>query len=98
MNIAADYRRGRFAARVAGRFYFSRTFNDAPARDDFEGYTLVDAFAKYDTGLGEISLAVNNLLDEQYITYNSDTTRTTDNLRFFAGRGRTFVLGWQVGF
>ena len=98
MNIAADYRAGPFAARVAARFYFSRTFNNLPARDDFEGYTLLDAFAKYDTGIGEVSLAVNNLLDEQYITYNSDTTRTTDNLRFFAGRGRTFVLGWQVGF
>ena len=98
MNIAADYRAGPFAARIAARFYFSRTFNNLPARDDFEGYTLLDAFAKYDTGIGEVSLAVNNLLDEQYITYNSDTTRTTDNLRFFAGRGRTFVLGWQVGF
>jgi iron complex outermembrane receptor protein len=98
MNIAADYRAGPFAARIAARFYFSRTFNNLPARDDFKGYTLLDAFAKYDTGIGEVSLAVNNLLDEQYITYNSDTTRTTDNLRFFAGRGRTFVLGWQVGF
>ena len=97
-NLAADYRSGPFAARLAARFYLSRTFNNLPARDDFEGYSLIDAFAKYDTGMGELSLAVNNLLDEQYITYNSDTVRTTDNLRFFAGRGRTFTLGWQVGF
>jgi iron complex outermembrane receptor protein len=98
MNLSANYRSGPFAARLAARFYLSRTFDNLPARDDFEGYTLLDAFAKYDTGIGELSLAVNNLLDEQYITYNSDTVRTTDNLRFFAGRGRTFVLGWQVGF
>jgi iron complex outermembrane receptor protein len=97
-NLAADYRAGPFAARLAARFYLSRTFNNLPARDDFAGYSLIDAFVKYDTGIGELSLAVNNLLDEQYITYNSDTVRTTDNLRFFAGRGRTFVLGWQVGF
>ncbi len=98
VNLAADYRRGPLSARVAGRFYLSRTFNNLPARDDFGGYTLVDAFVGYETPLGELSLAVNNLLDEQYITYNSDTVRTTDNARFFAGRGRTFVLAWQKEF
>ena len=98
LNLAADYRTGPFAARLAARLYLSRTFNNLPVRDDFEGYTLLDAFAKYETRIGELSLAVNNLLDEQYITYNSDTVRTNDNLRFFAGRGRTFVLGWQLGF
>lgn len=98
VNLAADYRRGPLSARVAGRFYLSRTFNNSPARDDFRGYTLVDAFIGYGTAIGAWSLALNNLLDEQYITYNSDTVRTTDNARFFAGRGRTLILGWQADF
>ena len=98
VNVAADYRRGPLSARVAGRFYLARTFNNSPARDDFGGYTLVDAFVGYETPIGELSLAVNNLLDEQYITYNSDTVRTTDNARFFAGRGRTLILAWQARF
>jgi iron complex outermembrane recepter protein len=44
--------------------------------------------------VGQISLSAQNLLNRQYIDYNSDTQRPTDNLRFFAGRGRSVTLGW----
>ena len=44
-------------------------------------------------GFGDVSLGVQNLLDEDYISYNSDTTRPTDNGSYFAGRGRTVTLG-----
>jgi iron complex outermembrane receptor protein len=41
---------------------------------------------------------VQNLTDEFFLTYDSDTVRTSDNSRFFAGRGRTFTLSWRGAF
>ena len=115
LNIAANYSRGPFSARLQAQFYLEREFDlfatdpETPAQQalereqDFDGYALVDAYARYQTPFGDISLAVHNLLDKQFITYNSDTTRATvrpsdlavtgDNLLYFAGRGRTFTLG-----
>jgi len=100
LNLAAAYSRGPLAARVQTQFYLSRSF-DGPARDprnDFKGYALTDAIVRYQTGIGGISLAVQNLFDKQYISYASDTQRPTDNLFNFAGRGRTFTLGWDYRF
>jgi len=105
LNLAASYSRGPFSARLQGQFYLEREFDlfatnpETPAQqanereNGFEGYTLVDAHARYSTRFGDISLSVMNLLDKQYITYNSDTTRAGDNNLYFAGRGRTFTLG-----
>jgi len=93
LNLAASYRRGPLSARLQAQFYLEREFDGQPADNDFEGYALVDAYARYSTRFGDISLAVHNLLDKQFITYASDTTRPTDNLFYFAGRGRTFTLG-----
>lgn len=76
----------------AGR-YFERTFDGQPADNDFEGYDLVDIIAVWRAGFGDVSLGVQNLLDADYISYNSDTTRPTDNEAYFAGRGRTVTLG-----
>ena len=116
INLAASYGRGPFSARLQAQFYLERDFDliavepgsgQQQALEDehaFEGYALVDAYAAYRTSLGDISLAVHNLLDKQFITYNSDTTRaavqsipphavTGDNNLYFAGRGRIFTLG-----
>ena len=115
LNLAAGYSSGAFSARVQAQFYLERDYDliavepgtaqqQAVEREQaFEGYALVDAYARYRTRFGDISLAVHNLLDKQYITYNSDTTRavvrasdlavTGDNNLYFAGRGRTFTLG-----
>jgi len=98
LNLAADYRSGPFSARVQTRFYLKREFNDAGTDTDFEGYTLVDAYAAYRTRIGELALAVQNLTNEFFLTYDSDTVRTSDNSRFFAGRGRTFTLNWRGAF
>src|SRR5690606_26186425 len=76
----------------AGR-YFARGFDGQPAENDFEGYDLVDAVAVWRAGFGDVSLGVQNLLDEDYISYNSDTTRAGDDFSYFAGRGRTVTLG-----
>ena len=98
LNLAADYGNGRFSARAQARFYLSRTFEGQVRESAFDGYTLLDAYLGYETGFGLVSLGVQNALDEYYLTYDSDTVRTFDNSRFFAGRGRTFTLSLQSEF
>jgi iron complex outermembrane receptor protein len=83
--------------RVQAGQYFEREFEVLPApvgnANNFEGYDLVDAVAVWRAGFGDVSLGIQNLLDEDYISYNSDTTRPTDHKSYFAGRGRTVTLG-----
>ena len=100
LNLAASYAVGPLSARVQTQFYLARSF-DGPNRDPrngFGGYNLTDAIVRYQTGFGGISLAVQNLFDKQYISYASDTQRPTDNFFNFAGRGRSFTLGWDARF
>lgn len=112
LNLAASYNSGPFSARVQTQVYFKRRF-DGKARatddanplrplrlgdNDFGGYTLTDANVRYQTGIGGISLSVQNLFNKQYIDYSSDTRLPTDQLSYFAGRGRTFTLGWDYRF
>ncbi len=112
LNLAASYASGPFTARVQTQVYFKRRF-DGKARaaddanpahplqladNDFGGYTLTDAYARYQTGFGGISLSVQNLFNKQYIDYSSDTRLPKDQLSYFAGRGRTFTLGWDYRF
>lgn len=100
LNLAASYDRGWLSARVQTQFYLSRTF-DGPRRDprnDFEGYALTDAYVRVQTRLGGLTLSAQNIFDRQYIDYSSDTRLPTDNFAFFAGRGRSFTLGWDHRF
>ncbi len=100
LNLAADYARGRFSTRVQSQFYLARTFQGKvrDPRNDFGGYALVDAYLRYQTGFGGLTFSVSNLLDKQYIDYSSDTRLPTDNLSYFAGRGRALTLGWDYRF
>lgn len=96
--LAVDYSTGPWTSRVQAQFYLERSFAGGDPRNDFEGYELVDAWVGYSAPFGEITLSVQNLLDEQYISYFSDTVGPTDNLRYFAGRGRVLSLGLQKQF
>lgn len=100
INLAASYANGPVSARIQTQFYLARTFRgpNRDARNDFSGYNLTDAFIRYQTSLGGVSLSVQNLFDKQYISYASDTQRPTDDFFNFAGRGRTFTLGWDYRF
>lgn len=100
LNLAASYAKGPLSARVQTQFYLARSFKGIirDPRNDFSGYALTDAFVRYQTGIGGISVAVQNLFDKQYISYASDTQRPTDNFFNFAGRGRSFTLGWDYRF
>lgn len=97
--LAANFDRGPWSSRLQVGKYLSRSFDGADPRNSFEGYTLVDGSVRYDFGdLGGLSLSVQNLLDEYYIDYNTDTQQPTNNARFFSGRGRTFTLAWDYRF
>ncbi|MEN3746293.1 TonB-dependent receptor [Sphingomonas sp. HF-S3] len=101
LNLSASYARGRLAALVQTNFYLARSFHgkaNPDPRNNFGGYTLTDASIRYDIGFGALSLSALNLFDTFYIDYSSDTRLPTDNLSFFAGRGRTLTLGWDYRF
>ncbi|MGN8001093.1 TonB-dependent receptor [Sphingomonas sp. 22176] len=98
LNLNIDYSRGRFSARVQGRYYLSRRFQGQPIANDFVGYRLFDAYIAYDLPIGRMMLSVQNLGNTAYVTYYSDTQGPTDNARFYTGRGRNFTLSWQAGF
>lgn len=94
-----EYEVGPLAFRLQAQDFRERSFEGEDSVNDFEGYTLLDGLVSYEAGFGTVSLGVQNLLDEQYVSYFSDTqepllaspTRTRDP-RFFAGRGRTATL------
>lgn len=103
VNLWASYNSGPVSARLQAGLYLDRKFDGAPANTAFSGYTLTDAVLRYDLPrLGGITLAASNLFDVDYVTYNSQTIRSTvaatDNARFFTGRGRTVTLGWDYRF
>lgn len=98
LNLWADYAIGPVSLGLQSRTHFARRFDDGDPRNDFEGYHLLDGSVSVATGFGRFTLAAQNLLDRQYIDYNSDTQRPADNLRFFAGRGRSVTLGWLANF
>ncbi len=76
-------------------YYVSRSFDDP--RLEFDGYALLSASVSRRLPLGSLSLGIDNLLDENYFTYYSQSARIADDYNF-KGRGRTFTLGYQVEF
>ncbi len=82
-------------SRVQANHYASRSF-DTPGLD-FDGYSLVDASLGYQLPIGAVSFGVENLFNRDYMTYYAQAASTRDD-QFFAGRGRTFTLGYQVSF
>jgi iron complex outermembrane recepter protein len=98
INAAAVYANGPLSARLQVQAYLARDFEGGDPRNNFEGYTVADAYVRYDFAFGGVSLAVQNFFNADYVTYASDTSNPTDNLRYFAGRGRSFTLGWDRRF
>ena len=97
LNLAADYQTGKWALRLQVQKYISRDMRTALVKDDFEGYTVADAFVRYELPVGALSLGVQNLFDKQFLTYYSDTTLPAKD-KIYAGRGRTATLGWEARF
>lgn len=103
LNIAPDTLRLAWSAdwneRLSSHLQVSRYFDRSVENPDleFDGYGLVDASLAYRLPQGRLSLGVENLTDEQYITYYSQAGRVSDDY-YFAGRGRTLTLGYQLDF
>ena len=106
-NISPDrlnlFVEGPLTANLTGRVQsstlFDRTFDGGLPQHDFTGYTLVDALLSYDVDrLGRFTIGVQNLLDEQYLTYFSQTATFVTNTDYVAGRGRAFTVRWQRSF
>jgi len=71
--------------------------NPVPALSrPFDGYTSLDFLASWHRGRSTITFAVENLLDEQAITYYSQTNGRND--AYFAIRGRTLSLRYSLAF
>jgi iron complex outermembrane receptor protein len=98
LNLSADWVSGPVSVRVQSRTHFAKRFDGGDRRNDFAGYHVLDGAVAVQTKWGQVSLSGQNLLNRQYIDYNSDTQRPTDNLLFFAGRGRSLTLGWMGRF
>jgi len=93
------------SARLSGSHLFSRSFSGPGISDarrdliDFDdAYTLFHLNAEWNTNTGDWSLAVQNLLDKQYVTYFSQTETGQRNNSFFAGLGRTFSVAYTKDF
>ena len=99
LNLAADYVLDSMRFRLRTRSYLDRDFDGlATSEQSFDGYTLLDAFAEFDVAFGTVFVSGSNILDEDYVTYDSQTVRTTSDTRFFAGRGRVVNLGIELEF
>lgn len=63
---------------------------------EFDGYTTVDLFGEYEMAVGQLRLGLQNLTNEDYFTYFSQTQGS--NSRNFKGIGRSFSLSWNTQF
>jgi len=75
---------------------FDRRFDENPQLS-FDSYTLVDGSVNYKLPMGQLNLAIANLLNKDYFTYYSQAALANDT-RYFKGRGRTLTLGYSVDF
>lgn len=102
-NIAPDSFQLRWMAQwtpkldtqLQGTHYFNKDFEGDT--NDFVAYQLVDLTLGYDLPKGELTAGVENLFNEDYFTYYSQTATTLDE-RNFKGRGRTLTLGYNLDF
>jgi iron complex outermembrane receptor protein len=95
LNLYVSYTKGPWSLRAQSATLFDK---DLPDDVTFDGYTLVDLFAGYETSLGTFGIAVQNLADKDYITYFGQAAPPLREDRFFAGRGRTFTLSYAAEF
>lgn len=87
------------AAHVADRdINIGRKVGTANVEEHFEGYTLVDLAASWDSAYGKLGVGIENLLDRQYIGYYPQSANYKDVGSYFAGRGRTFSVSWTRSF
>ncbi|QQP95833.1 TonB-dependent receptor [Lysobacter enzymogenes] len=86
-----------FATRLQGSRSIDRDFDAKGVRvASADGYTTVDLQGRFKLPLGQLNVGVENLFDEQYVTYYSQSTPRNDT--YVAGRGRVLNLSWSHRF
>ncbi|MEE2730155.1 MAG: TonB-dependent receptor [Pseudomonadota bacterium] len=86
-------------ARIQYSKLLDRKFDGGLPEHNFDGYDLVDLIVSYHHDqLGNLTVGVENLLNEEYITYFSQTLTYVNDSTYFAGRGRAITLGWSKDF
>jgi iron complex outermembrane receptor protein len=85
-------------SRLQVNHLLNRTFKDIndATYNRFDGYTTVDLSADVQAFSGVITAAAQNLTNEDYFTYYSQTSPL--DVRYFKGLGRTFRLSYRVSF
>ncbi|RDZ29490.1 TonB-dependent receptor [Lysobacter silvisoli] len=87
----------RISTRLQGSRSLDRDFDLRGAQvASADGYTTVDLQARFALPVGTLNLGIENLLDEQYVTYYSQSTPRADT--YVAGRGRVFSANWTHRF
>ncbi len=88
---------GHVATRLQASHAFDRDFDRFGSQvASFDGYTTVDLQARVGLPVGTLSVGIENLLGEQYMSYYSQTTPSDDD--YVAGRGRVLSLAWSHRF
>lgn len=86
-----------FSTRLQGSHAIDRDFDSKGVRvASTDGYTTVDLQGRFKLPLGQLNIGIENLLDEQYVTYYSQSTPRNDT--YTAGRGRVLNLSWSHRF
>ncbi|ALN56410.1 TonB-dependent receptor [Lysobacter enzymogenes] len=86
-----------FSTRLQGSRALDRDFDSKGVQvASTDGYTTVDLQGRFKLPLGQLNVGIENLFDEQYITYYSQSTPRNDT--YVAGRGRVLNLSWSHRF
>ncbi|MEJ1096239.1 MULTISPECIES: TonB-dependent receptor [unclassified Pseudoxanthomonas] len=86
------------ASKAEGRDFY--TLNGRTASYDkvsFDGYSTVDLLTRFKLPVGTLSVGVENVFNEQYISYYSQVTPPRNDT-YTAGRGRVLTVGWSHRF
>lgn len=88
---------GDFGTRLQANLIKDREFDEfGTVTSQFEGYTTVDLIADWQINdSNRLQFGIENLLDEQYVTYYSQVYEFAD---VFTGRGRSVNLTWRGNF
>lgn len=80
--------------------FFDRDFKSGGASTaEFDGHTILDLIVGWQLDArNSLTFAVENLADQQYITYYSQVYAFAGDSGYFAGRGRQLALTWRSGF
>ncbi|MEQ8207572.1 MAG: TonB-dependent receptor, partial [Woeseia sp.] len=88
----------RVSSRLQVNHLLDRTFRDATgaSSSEFDGYTTLDLSSDVQVGNGIVQIGAQNLTNEDYFTYFSQTIGNND--RNFKGHGRTIRLSYRIEF